>query len=65
MLKKDFDEMKINITKVEVDLGTMRSNLNECFKWCNIQQTTRLINKIEEQENKEKFKALKEKNEKL
>ena len=27
-LKKDFDEMKQNITKVEFDLGAMRSNLN-------------------------------------
>ena len=27
-LKKDFDDLKNNIGKVEVDLGTMRGNLN-------------------------------------
>ena len=28
LLQKDFDEMKQNITKVEFDLGAMKSNLN-------------------------------------
>ena len=27
-LKKDFDDLKMNIGKVEVDLGAMKSNLN-------------------------------------
>ena len=27
-LQKDFNEMKLNIQKVEVDLGAMKSNLN-------------------------------------
>ena len=57
LLQKDFDEMKRNITKVEMDLVQMKANmiaLNGA-----IQQTNRLINKIEA-EGEEKSKALKE-----
>lgn len=33
-LTKDFNELKDKIQKVEIDVGTMKSNLN-AFKWCN------------------------------
>ena len=57
LLQKDFDEMKRNITKVEMDLVQMKANMNAINGA--IQQTNRLINKIEV-EGKEKSQALKE-----
>ena len=57
LLQKDFDEMKRNINKVEMDLVQMRANMNALNGA--IQQTNRLINKIEV-EGEEKSKALKE-----
>jgi len=57
LLQKDFDEMKSNITKVEMDLVQMKANMNALNGA--IQQTNRLINKIEV-EGEEKSKALKE-----
>ena len=57
LLQKDFDEMKRNITKVEMDLVQMKANMNALNGA--IQQTNRLINKIEV-EGEEKSKALKE-----
>ena len=57
LLQKDFDEMKRNITKVEMDLVQMKANMNALNGA--IQQTNRLINKIKA-EGEEKSKALKE-----
>jgi len=57
LLQKDFDEMKSNITKVEMDLVQMKANMNALNGA--IQQTNRLINRIEV-EGEEKSKALKE-----
>ena len=57
LLQKDFDEMKGNITKVEMDLVQMKANMNALNGA--IQQTNRLINKIEV-EGEKKSKALKE-----
>ena len=57
LLQKDFDEMKRNITKVEMDLVQMKANMNAINGA--IQQTNRLINKIEV-EGEKKSKALKE-----
>ena len=57
LLQKDFDEMKRNITKVEMDLVQMKANMNALNGA--IQQTNRLINKIEV-EGEKKSKALKE-----
>ena len=57
LLQKDFDEQKRNITKIEMDLVQMKANLNALNGA--IQQTVRLINKIEV-EGEEKSKALKE-----
>ena len=57
LLQKDFDEMKRNITKVEMDLVQMKANMNALNGA--IQQTNRLIKKIET-EGEEKSKALKE-----
>ena len=57
LLQKDFDEMKRNINKVEMDLVQMRANMNALNGA--IQQTNRLISKIEA-EGEEKSKALKE-----
>ena len=57
LLQKDFDEMKRNITKVEMDLVQMKANLNALNGA--IQQTNRLISKIKV-EGEEKSKALKE-----
>ena len=45
LLQKDFEEMKKNITKVEVDLIQMKANMNASNGA--IQQTDRLLNKIE------------------
>ena len=44
LLQKDFDEMKKNIQKVEVDLAQMRANMNAINGA--IQQTDRLLNKL-------------------
>ena len=57
LLQKDFDEMKRNITKVEMDLVQMKANMNALNGA--IQQTNRLIKKIEV-EGEQKSKALKE-----
>ena len=57
LLQKDFEEMKKNIQKVEVDLIQMKANMNALNGA--IQQTNRLIKKIEA-EGEEKSKALKE-----
>ena len=40
-LKKEFDDLKKKITQIEVDLGSMRSNLNALHGA--IQQTDKLI----------------------
>ena len=57
LLQKDFDEQKRNITKIEMDLVQMKANLNALNGA--IQQTVRLISKIEV-EGEKKSKALKE-----
>ena len=57
LLQKDFDEMKKNIQKVEVDLVQMRANMNAINGA--IQQTDRLLNKLRN-ESDEKSKAVKE-----
>ena len=57
LLQKDFDEMKKNIQKVEVDLIQMKANMNAINGA--IQQTDRLLNKLRN-ENDEKSKAVKE-----
>ena len=56
-MQKDFDEDEKNITKVEMDLVQMKANMNALNGA--IQQTNRLINKIEA-EGEEKSKHLKE-----
>ena len=57
LLQKDFEEMKKNIQKVEVDLVQMRANMNAINGA--IQQTDRLLNKLRN-ESDEKSKAVKE-----
>ena len=57
LLQKDFEEMKKNIQKVEVDLIQMKANMNAINGA--IQQTDRLLNKLNN-EGDEKSKALKE-----
>tara|TARA_Y100001934_G_scaffold175205_1_gene207513 strand:+ start:1289 stop:1516 length:228 start_codon:yes stop_codon:yes gene_type:complete len=57
LLQKDFDEMKKNIQKVEVDLIQMKANMNAINGA--IQQTDRLLNKLKN-EGDEKSKAVKE-----
>ena len=57
LLQKDFEEMKKNIQKVEVDLVQMRANMNAINGA--IQQTDRLLNRLRN-EGDEKSKALKE-----
>ena len=57
LLQKDFEEMKKNIQKVEVDLVQMRANMNAINGA--IQQTDRLLNRLKN-EGDEKSKALKE-----
>jgi len=57
LLQKDFDEMKKNIQKVEVDLIQMKANMNAINGA--IQQTDRLLNKLKN-ESDEKSKAVKE-----
>ena len=57
LLQKDFEEMKKNIQKVEVDLIQMKANMNAINGA--IQQTDRLLNKLKN-EGDEKSKALKE-----
>ena len=48
-LQKDFNEMKLNIQKVEVDLGAMKSNLNALNGA--IQFATNLITMANKREN--------------
>ena len=55
LLQKDFDEMKKNIQKVEVDLVQMRANMNAINGA--IQQTTKLINMAQEKKKNENFKT--------
>ena len=57
LLQKDFEEMKKNIQKVEVDLIQMNANMNAINGA--IQQTDRLLNKLRN-ESDEKSKAVKE-----
>ena len=57
LLQNDFEEMKKNIQKVEVDLIQMKANMNAINGA--IQQTNRLLNKLKN-EGDEKSKALKE-----
>ena len=57
LLQKDFEEMKKNIQKVEVDLIQMKANKNAINGA--IQQTDRLLNKLKNESN-EKSKAVKE-----
>mgnify|MGYP001254416436 FL=1 len=57
LLKKDFDEMKKNIQKVEVDLIQMKANMNAINGA--IQQTDRLLNRLKN-EGEEKSKKMKE-----
>ena len=61
-LQKDFNEMKLNIQKVEVDLGAMKSNLNALNGA--IQFSTNLINMATNKEVVLK-KVKKSKNEKI
>ena len=57
LLQKDFEEIKKNIQKVEVDLIQMKANMNAINGA--IQQTDRLLNKLKN-EGDEKSKAVKE-----
>ena len=57
LLQNDFEEMKKNIQKVEVDLIQMKANMNAINGA--IQQTDRLLNKLRN-ESDEKSKAVKE-----
>ena len=57
LLQKDFEEMKKNIQKVEVDLIQMKANMNAINGA--IQQTDRLLNRLRN-ESDEKSKAVKE-----
>ena len=57
LLQKDFEEMKKNIQKVEVDLIQMKANMNAINGA--IQQTDRLLNRLKN-EGDEKSKAIKE-----
>ena len=57
LLQKDFDEMKKNIQKVEVDLIQMKANMNAINGA--IQQTDRLLNRLRN-EGEEKSKKMKE-----
>ena len=57
LLKKDFEEMKKNIQKVEVDLIQMKANMNAINGA--IQQTDRLLNRLRN-EGEEKSKKIKE-----
>ena len=55
LLQKDFEEMKKNIQKVEVDLIQMKANMNAINGA--IQQTDRLLNKLKnESDSKAKKK---------
>tara|TARA_B100001057_G_scaffold230791_1_gene231030 strand:- start:2859 stop:3089 length:231 start_codon:yes stop_codon:yes gene_type:complete len=62
-LKKDFDDLKNNIGKVEVDLGAMKSNLNALNGA--IQFATNLITTASARENEIAGKNVKKKNEKI
>ena len=43
-LKNDFDKVKDSIQKAEIEIGSMKSNLNALFGA--IQQTDRLLEKV-------------------
>ena len=49
-LAKEFDDLKKKITQIEVDLGSMRSNLNALHGA--VQQTDKLIILCKQQEKK-------------
>ena len=49
LLQKDFEEMKKNIQKVEVDLIQMKANMNAINGA--IQQTDRLLNRLKNESN--------------
>ena len=57
LLQKDFEEMKKNNQKVEVDLIQMKANMNAINGA--IQQTDRLLNRLRN-EGEEKSKKMKE-----
>ena len=57
LLQKDFEEMKKNIQKVEVDLIQMKANMNAINGA--IQQTDRLLNRLRNQ-GEEKSKKMKD-----
>ena len=57
LLQKDFEEMKKNIQKVEVDLIQMKANMNAINGA--IQQTDRLLNRLRN-EGEEKSKIMKD-----
>ena len=57
LLQKDFEEMKKNIQKVEVDLIQMKANMNAINGA--IQQPDRLLNRLRN-EGEEKSKKMKE-----
>ena len=57
LLQKDFDQLSKKIKQVEIEVVQMKANMNALNGA--IQQTNRLINKIEA-EGEEKSKALKE-----
>ena len=58
-LKKDFDDLKMNIGKVEVDLGAMKSNLNAVYGA--IQQVDKLLAKLKDGTDKKPMSPEKEK----
>ena len=58
-LSDDFDELKKNIGKVEVDLGAMKSNLNAIYGA--IQQVDKLIAKDSEEKSEKQLLTEKDK----
>ena len=62
-LQKDFNEMKLKISQVEVDLGQMKSNLNALNGA--IMLTNSLITRITDRENELMKKEEDNKNEKI
>jgi len=57
-LTKEFNELKTQINKVEIDLGQMKSNLNAIHGA--LQQTQRLINLASEDKKSKITKKLEE-----
>jgi len=49
VLKKEFDNLNAQIKKLEMDLGSMRANLNAIHGA--IQQTDKLIGALQENDN--------------